>query len=82
MIQIFFITASESGESCWFVSAEREAELFICLHYGLGYFRITGPLSRMAQDCDPLVFFGVLAGIRLTKAYACRYLTGCARLNQ
>ncbi len=48
-------TANECGGR-WFVSAGQGAELCVCLHYGLGYFRITGPLSRMAEAFDTLVF--------------------------
>lgn len=48
-------TGSECGGR-WFVSDKRGAELCVCLHYGLGYFRITGPLSRMAEAFDTLAF--------------------------
>ena len=38
-----------------FVSAAG-AELCVCLHYGLGYFRITGLFSAVAEAFDTLVF--------------------------
>lgn len=39
-----------------FVSARQGAELCVCLHYALGYFGITGLLSRMAEAFDTLGF--------------------------
>lgn len=60
------LTASECVGRC-FVLAKQGAVPCVCPHYGLGYFRITDLLSRMAEAFDTALVFRLLSG-----TYACR----------